>query len=80
MVSAYNDVFKGLDCIKSKATIRTENHISPVIDPLRRMPHAIQNAVIDELDHVLKIHVIVEQIEPKPWVNSFGIVQKPGKL
>ena len=41
MVNKYEDVFTGLGLIKSNEKIYIDNTIPPVIDPPRRIPHAI---------------------------------------
>ena len=80
LVNKYKHVFKGLGCIKSNAVIHIDSNISPVIDPPRRIPHAIQEAVRNELDKMMEMGVIVKQDSPTPWVNSITIVKKPNKL
>ena len=79
MVSEYTDVFSGLGLIKTNATIHIHSCIPSVVDPPKRIPHAIHNQVKQELDCMLKLGVIAEH-QPTEWVNSTTIVCKPGKL
>lgn len=80
MVNKYTDIFNGLGTIKVNAKIHIDTTVEPVIDPPRRIPHAIKDDVRKELDRMLKMGVIVEQQEPTPWVSSITIVRKPGKI
>ena len=50
LVMNYNNVFEGLGTIKINATIHTDPNVTPVIDPPRRIPHAIANDVYNELE------------------------------
>ena len=77
LVNKFDGIFKGLGTIKVNAKIYINDKISPVIDPPRRIPHAVANEVKDELDRMVKIGVIVPQNEPTPWVNSITVVRKP---
>ena len=52
------------------AKIHVDSSIPPVIDPPRRIPHAISNDVCKELDRMLEMGEIVPQAEPTPWVNQ----------
>ena len=80
MVNKYKDVFTGLGLIKSNAKIYIDNTVPPVIDPPRRIPHAIFDQVKKELDRMVNLGVIVEQTEPTSWVSSITIVHKPNKI
>ena len=80
MLNQFSDIFSGLGCIKVDATIHIDSTIPPVINPPRRIPNTIADAVKEELDHMIKLGVIVEQKEPTPWVNSIMIVKKPNKI
>ena len=80
LVNNYENVFNGLGTIKVNATIHVDPNVTPVIDPPRRIPHAIEQDVKKELDRMLKLGVIVYQDEPTPWVNSITIVKKPNKI
>ena len=80
LVNEYIDVFSGLGTIKVGAKIHIDENVNPTIDPPRRIPHAIIDKVKLELDKMLDLGVIVEQIEPTPWVSSITIVKKPDKI
>ena len=79
-VKKYNHVFNGLGLIKSEAHIFVDNNVQPCIDPPRRIPHAIENDVKNELQRMLNLGVIMKQDDPTDWVNSITIVRKPNKL
>ena len=80
MVKEFENVFEGLGLIKSNAHIHIDMSVTPTIDPPRRIPHAIEQNVRDELDRMLKVGVIKEQTEPTEWVNSITIVRKANKI
>ena len=80
MVNKYKTVFNGIGTIKVNAKIHIDPTVNPVIDPPRRIPHAIENDVKQELERMVNIGVIVPQSDPTPWVSSITIVRKPGKL
>ena len=80
MVKSYNDIFTGLGLIKTGATIHIDNNVTPVIDPPRRIPCAIEKKVKNEIERMLKLGVIVKENEPTEWVNSITIVKKPDKI
>ena len=60
--------------------IHSNNNVQPIIDPPRRVPHAIAKEAKNELDRMVKIGVIVPQHEPTPWVSSITVVRKPDKI
>ena len=80
LVNTYADVFKGLGTIMVNAHIHVDKTVTPVVDPPRRIPHAIEKKVKEELEKMIKLGVIAEQVEPTPWVSSITIVKKPNKI
>ena len=74
-----DDETQGLGTIKSDAKIYTDPNVTPSIDPPRRIPHAIEKDVQAELEHMIKLGVIVHQYEAD-WVSSITIVKKPNKI
>ena len=80
LVNTYADVFKGLGTIMVNAKIHIDKTITPIVDPPRRIPHAIASNVKKELDKMIRLGVITEQVEPTPWVSSITIVKKPNKI
>ena len=50
----------GLGLIKAGATIHIDNNVTPIIEPPRYIPNAIQNKVKNELQHMLDLGVIAE--------------------
>ena len=55
MVNTYEDVFTGLGLIKSNAKIHIDKTVTPVVDPPRKIPHAISEQVRQRLNHMVKL-------------------------
>lgn len=53
-------VFSGFGLIKAGASIHIDNNITPVIDPPRCIPYAIQNKIKAELQRMIDLRVITE--------------------
>ena len=76
----YADLCKGLGQLPGVYKIKLKPNTVPVIQPPRRIPHAIRDKVKEELDRMESLGVIVKQREPTPWVNGMVVVQKGQKL
>ena len=76
LLEKYSDVFKGLGCIAKNYHLDTDKHVTPVVDPPRRIPHAIQDKVKKELQRMESLNVIIRETEPTEWVNSMTVVSE----
>ena len=75
----YSDVFEGLGCLPTDYKIRLDKNAKPVVNPPRKIPHALKNKVKNELNRLEKMKVIKKVTEPTEWVNSLVVVEKPNK-
>ncbi|KAL1262289.1 hypothetical protein QQF64_007554 [Cirrhinus molitorella] len=70
---------KGLGCIEGQQHIKLKHDAQPVIHPPRRVPVALRNKVMEELERMEKMDVIERVVEPRAWVNSMVTIWKPEK-
>ena len=72
LLDKYANVFKGIGCLAQRYAILTDNNVTPVRCPSRRIPFALTDKVKAELDSMAVQHVI----EHYNWVNSTVITSK----
>ena len=75
--------FKGIGLMKVEINIKLKDSAIPHIEPVRRVPHAMQEPLKNELDKLVKEEILnkVDISELIEWLNSFVCVKKPnGKL
>ena len=79
----FPDLFKGIGCMEGEISIKLHDGTIPHTEPIRCVPHAMQQLLKDELDKLVK-EVILHKVdisEPIEWLNSFFCVKKPnGKI
>ncbi len=75
----FADVFTGLGCIEGEQHIKLKPDAQPAIHPPRRVPVALRNKVMEELERMEKMDVIEKVVEPRAWVNSMVTIWKPEK-
>ena len=73
----YPELFTGLGCLPGTYHIELTEGAIPVVHPPRKVPVPQRKKVVEELKRMEKLGVIVRQEEPKDWVNSLVVVQKP---
>ena len=69
--------------MKGEINIKLKAGAVPHIEPVRRVPHAMQEPLKSKLDKLVKEEILhkVDISEPIEWLNSFVCVKKPnGKL
>ena len=79
----YPELFKGIGLVKGEINIKLEDGAVPHIEPVRRVPHAMQEPLKNDLDKLVNEEILnkVDISEPIEWLNSFLCVKKPnGKL
>ena len=71
----YSDLFKGIGLMKGE--IRLKGGAIPHIEPVRRVPHAMQDPLKAELDKLVDEKILhkVDISEPIEWLNSFVCVK-----
>ena len=82
ILEQFKDVFKGLGCIKGvEYDIKMKADGIPVVNPPRRVPHALKSRLKEALDKLVQDGVLAQVEEPTEWVNSCVVVEKSnGKL
>ena len=81
--SEYPELFKGIGCMDSEISIKLKEGPIPHVEPIRCVPHAMQEPLKTELDKLCKegIPHKVDISEPIEWLNSFVCVKKSnGKI
>ncbi len=75
----FADVFTGMSCIEGEQHIKLKPDPQPAVHPPRRVPVALKNKVMEELERMEKMDVIEKVVEPRAWVNSMVTIWKPEK-
>ncbi|KAJ8041022.1 hypothetical protein HOLleu_15504 [Holothuria leucospilota] len=70
------DVFTGIGKIAHEYHIELTRDAEPVIKPARRIADSLKQPLRQELNHLLKLGIIREVIEPTEWVNDFVVITK----
>ena len=79
----FPDLFKGIGCMEGELEIKLHDGAIPHIESVRRVPHAMQQPLKDELDKLVNEKILhnVDISEPIEWLSSFVCVKKPnGKI
>ena len=79
----YTELFKGIGLMKEELSIKLKNGAIPHIEPVHRVPHAMQEPLKRELDKLDSEKILhkVDISESSEWLNSFVCVKKPnGKI
>ena len=77
IVSKYPSVFSGVGKLKNfQVKIHIDPTVTPVIQPLRRLPYHTRAKVSEELDRLLKLDIIEPVEGPTPWINPVVVVPK----
>jgi hypothetical protein len=77
-LTQFADVFQGLGNMEDTYTIRTDSSIQPVIHAPRKVPAALRDQLMKELQRMEAEKVIEKVDHPTDWVSSLVIVEKHG--
>jgi hypothetical protein len=77
-LTQFADVFQGLGNMEDTYTIRTDSSIQPVIHAPRKVPAALREQLMKELQRMEAEKVIEKVDHPTDWVSSLVIVEKHG--
>ena len=83
MESEYPELFKGIGCMDGEISIKLKEGAIPHVEPIRRVPHAMQELLKMELDKLCKEGILhkVDISEPIEWLNFFVCMKKSnGKI
>ena len=78
MESEFPELFKGIGCMDGEISIKLREGAIPHVEPIRCVPHAMQELLKLELDKLCKEGILhkVDISEPIEWLNSFVCVKK----
>ena len=79
----YPDLFKGIGLMDGEISIKLKDGAIPHVEPIRCVPHAMQEPLKKELDKLVSEGILhkVDISEPIEWLNSFVCIKKPnGKI
>ena len=65
----YGELFKGIGLMKSEISITLKKGAIPHVEPVRRVPHAIQEALKAELEKIVK-EVILYKVDFQSQLNG----------
>ena len=75
------DIFDEIGCIDGELTLYLRDDIRPVVQPPRKIPHAMMGKLKMELERMESLGVIYPIQEPTDWVSSLVVQTKDnGKL
>ena len=75
----YPDLFKGIGLMDGEISIKLKDGAVPHVEPIRHVPHAMQEPLKKELDTLVAEGILhkVDISEPIEWLNSFVCMKKP---
>ena len=75
----YPNSFDRLGSLKGAYNIRVDPTVKPATHARRKVPIESKEAIDKELDYVIEEEIIMEQVEPTPWVSSVTFSRKPNR-
>ena len=79
----YPDLFKGIGLMDGEISIKLKDRAILHVEPIRRVPHAMQEPLKQELEKLVNEGILhkVDISEPIEWLNSFVCMKKTnGKI
>ena len=73
----YPNLFDRLGSLKGAYNIRVDPTVKPAMHARRKVPIESKEAIDKELDYLIEEEIIMEQVEPTPWVSSVTFPRKP---
>ena len=73
----YPNSFDRLGSLKGAYNIRVDPTVKPGTHARRKVPIKSKEAIDKELDYLIEEEIIMEQVEPTPWVSSVTFLRKP---
>ena len=73
----YPNSFDRLGSLKGAYNIRVDPTVKPATHARRKVPIKSKEAIDKELDYLIEEEIIMEQVEPTPWVSSVTFPRKP---
>ena len=72
----YPNSFDRLGSLKGAYNIRVDPTVKPATHARRKVPIESKEAIDRELDYLIEEEIIMEQVEPTPWVSSVTFLRK----
>ena len=72
----YPNSFDRLGSLKGAYNIRIDPTVKPATHARRKVPMESKEAIDKELDYLIEEEIIMEQVEPTPWVSSVAFTMK----
>ena len=72
----YPNSFDRLGSLKGAYNIRVDPTVKPATHARRNVPIESKEAIDKELDYLIEEEIIMEQVEPTPWVSSVTFPRK----
>ena len=73
----YPNSFDRLGSLKGEYNIQVDPTFKPATYARRKVPLKSKEAIDKELDYLIEEEIIMEQVEPTPWVSSVTLPMKP---
>ena len=77
MKKLYPNSFDRIGGLKGAYNIRVDPTVKPATHARRKIPIESKEAIDRELDYLIEEEIIMEQVEPTPWVSSVTFPRKP---
>ena len=72
----YTNSFDRLGSLKGEYNIRVDPTVKPATHARRKVPIESKEAIDKELDYLIEEDIIMEQVQPTPWVSSVTFPMK----
>lgn len=75
-VKEFSGAFQGLGCVSRSYKMELQPGTVPVVQPARRIPHALRRPVQEELERLVKAGILKKADGPTDWVSPIVIARK----
>lgn len=76
IIEQNRNLFEGIGKINKPYHIEIKENVKPIVNPVRKVPFALQNQLKECLDNLVKSDIIEREPNSSEWVNSFVLVKK----
>lgn len=73
----FDDIFKGIGCLKGKVSLHIDQSVQPVARRHRRIAFHLRRKVEDELEALERQGIVEKVSRPTPWVFPIVVARKP---
>lgn len=80
ILKEFEDLFSGLGCMPGYHHIQLNPSVKLAVHAQRKVPVALKERIIEELNQMEDMNVIERQTEPTDWVSSMVTIVKPDKI